>query len=342
MSLDPSGTGLKGSAFGLSFTEQNSELVLLPVPWEATTSYGGGASEGPDAILEASSQVDLFDFDFGKFYERGIAYVESPELANIQSINEKAKALAQNVATGLEEGKTEADFSEEIQLVNTHSETVHNWVYEKCKKLHKEKKLVGLVGGDHSSPYGLIKQLSEEHRGDFGILHVDAHADLRRAYQGFTHSHASIMYNVLQLKHRPSHLIQVGVRDYSEEEVEVMQEEEVSCHFDRDLKRKLFRGANWAQLCQEIVQELPEKVYISFDIDGLSPDLCPGTGTPVPGGLSFDEAVELLTEVARQKKTVIGFDLCEVAPHISGSEWDANVGARILYKLCGLQLSARA
>ena len=339
MTIDPGGTGIKGQIFGLPFTEKDSDLVLVPVPWEATTSYGGGAALGPEAILEASSQVDLLDYDFGTFYERGLAYLKTQELSQISAVNDKAKRIAQEVIGGLEEGQTEEDFSEQIQLVNTHSETVHNWVYEKCKALRAQGKAVAVVGGDHSSPLGLIKCLSEEFKGNFGILHVDAHADLRKAYQGFTYSHASIMYNVLQLKNPPQELIQVGVRDYSQEEVDVMKEYETICNFDRALRKRLFKGETWSDICREIVRQLPEKVYVSFDIDGLSPDLCPGTGTPVPGGLSFDEAVELLAEVRSQGKTVVGMDLCEVAPQASDSDWDANVGARVLYKLCGLLLS---
>ncbi len=330
---------MKGQIFGLPFTEQNSELILLPVPWEATTSYGGGASGGPEAILEASSQVDLLDYDFGTFYERGLTYYQGSELKQMAGINDKAKLIAQSVIEGLEEGRAEEEFAEQVGLVNTHSATVHNWVYEKAKAFRSAGKMVGVIGGDHSSPLGLIKCLSEEFKGDFGILHIDAHADLRQAYQGFTHSHASIMYNVLQLRHPPKELVQVGVRDYSQDEVDVMKEYGTICHFDRAIKKRLFQGETWNQICQEIVAQLPARVYVSFDIDGLSPDLCPGTGTPVPGGLSFDQAVELLAEVRAQGKSVVGMDLCEVAPHPSGSDWDANVGARVLYKLCGLMLS---
>jgi agmatinase len=103
---------------------------------------------------------------------------------------------------------------------------------------------------------------------------------------------------------------------------------------------KAFEGTTWAQQCQEIIAHLPEKVYISFDIDGLAADNCPATGTPVPGGLSFNQALYLLEKVVASGRKIVGFDLVEVAPADKQDEWDANVGARMLYKLCGLILKS--
>ena len=94
----------------------------------------------------------------------------------------------------------------------------------------------------------------------------------------------------------------------------------------------LFEGRTWDSICREMIQELPDKVYISFDIDGLDPKLCPNTGTPVPGGFSFQQAMYLIRKVVESGREIIGFDLCEVAPGDEG-DWDANVGARVLYRL---------
>ncbi len=193
--------------------------------------------------------------------------------------------------------------------------------------------MVGIVGGDHSVPYGFIKALSELKPG-FGILQIDAHADLRDAYEGFTFSHASIMYNALKLNGIKK-LVQVGVRDECEDEINLVAKNELIVQYDDYLMAAAeFEGKNWGKQCVEIISKLPERVYVSFDIDGLSPEFCPNTGTPVPGGLSFQKAVYLLRKLVESGRKIIGFDVSEVAP--GKDEWDANVGARIIYKLCNL------
>ena len=109
-----------------------------------------------------------------------------------------------------------------------------------------------------------------------------------------------------------------------------------------DLRRGLFDGESWGRLAGRIAADLPQEVYVSFDIDGLDPSLCPHTGTPVVGGLSFPEAVALLRTVAESGRRIVGFDLNEVAPDPTGrSEWDGNVGARLLYKEIGFALMSQ-
>jgi agmatinase len=192
--------------------------------------------------------------------------------------------------------------------------------------------MVAMVGGEHSVPLGYIRALSEQHER-FGILQIDAHADLRKSYEGFTYSHASIMYNVLKLP-AVGRLVQVGIRDYSHDEVNLMKRAmgRVIAFLDEDIKERLYNGKTWDSICDEIVGQLPKEVYISFDIDGLDPKLCPHTGTPVAGGLEFHQAVHLIKKVALSGRIIIGFDLCEVAG--GDDDWDANVGARILFHLC--------
>jgi len=212
------------------------------------------------------------------------------------------------------------------------------------KALLAQGKLPGVVGGDHSVALGAIRAVAERHPG-LGLLHFDAHADLRRAYEGFRWSHASIMYNVLSDVPGVARLVQVGVRDYSDEEEAFLQANrgQVTTYFDPDLRRSLVDGESWSRIALRIVASLPRDVYVSFDIDGLDPALCPHTGTPVPGGLSFAEASAVLRLVVESGRRIVGFDLSEVAPDPAGGEWDGNVGARVLYKLIGFALlSARA
>lgn len=322
--------------FGIPMSEEDSRVTLVPVPWEVTTSYGCGASDGPRIIREASEQIDLFDFETGKAYEAGYFMREFP--TELKTINNKYKEKAQELIllrTNQSKDKTHMDLL--AKEVNEACEKMTQWVYDQCKSVLKNKKLLGLVGGDHSTPWGAIQAVADEHKGEFGVLHIDAHADLRKAYQGFTQSHASIMYNVMTGDKRPQKLVQVGIRDFCEEEFNFIQSrKDIHTFFDLDLKRRLFNGESWAQICQDILKELPQKVYISFDIDGLDPVFCPSTGTPVPGGLSIDQIFFLFNEIHKSGRQIVAFDLNEVS---SGgqeeAEWDGNVGARVLYKLCG-------
>ncbi|MCB0415940.1 MAG: arginase family protein, partial [Bdellovibrionales bacterium] len=218
--------------------------------------------------------------------------------------------------------------------INTNSLRLNQWVYAKTISLLESGKIVACLGGEHSIPYGAIKAYSE--RNSFSILHIDAHADLRVAYQGFEHSHASIMNQVMTLSKPPQKLVQVGIRDFCAEEYDYINEHKnIKTYFDYAIKQDLFSGKTWIELCEEIVDQLGENVYISFDIDGLLPELCPQTGTPVPGGLSFEQAVFLLKTLSDKGKKIIGFDLCEVAQRDSENYWDGVVGARVLYQLCG-------
>lgn len=341
MIFDPNSTGsLNSGLFGLPYTREESELIVLPVVWEATTSYGDGTSEGPRAILEASAQVDLYDIELGEFYERGLFMEPLENLEWMRSLNHDAKASAKEIREHLEAGEDlTSPLIEAKARVNTASHKVNDWVYNQATAALQSGKKVAVIGGDHSSPFGLIRAVSEKHKGKFGVLHVDAHADLRNAYQGFTYSHASIMYNVMTSSFKPEKLVQVGIRDFCREEKDLIDSRsDIRTFFDRDLKLELDEGTPWRAIAQEIIGELPQNIYISFDIDGLDPQFCPNTGTPVPGGLSFDQALSLLAEIRRQGKTIVGFDLNEVAPGPHGSQWDGNVGARLLFKLCGYYL----
>lgn len=325
-----------GAGFlGAQLAPTEASLLLIPVPWEATTSYGGGTHLGPNVILQASHQLDLEDAAFGQPYRAGITYLDANE--EILKINHLAREAAISVIRALEQGQSDPAH---LQQVNDSSQAVNQLVYQQASELLAQHKLVGVVGGDHSSPQGLIQALTEQYPA-FGILHLDAHHDLRQAYEGFTHSHASIFYNVMEQFPQVTRLVQIGIRDYSRGEANYarQQAERIQVFYGADLFRQKAQGVTWQSLCQQIVGALPEQVYISFDIDALDPPYCPNTGTPVPGGLSFDEASYLLEQLTLAGKTIIGFDLCEVAP--GEDEWDANVGARILYKLCGATLRSQ-
>lgn len=336
MEFDPNGPAASDGLFGLPYDYDSSKLVLLPCPWEVTTSYGGGTALGPKTVLQASQQVDLFSRQFGKAYENGYFLEEFPE-----DILEKNNALKESAQWIVEEkykenGET-ADVKKEQEKVNRASDEFNDWVYRRSKRILDHGKICAVLGGDHSTPYGLMRALGEKHQNDYSVLHLDAHHDLREAYQGFTHSHASIFHNVMESAFAPKKLVQVGIRDFCEEEhLYYKDSDRIECFYDRDIEEALFNGRTWKSLCDEIVSKLTDKVYLSTDIDGLNPALCPHTGTPVPGGLSFTQFDYLLQRVAESGKKIIGFDLVEVAPDPQGlSELDGNVGARVLFQLCG-------
>jgi agmatinase len=322
-----------GNFFGFPDAAENAEIVLIPVEWDATTSYRKGAAQGAKAILGASLQLDFFDLDVENAWNTKIT-----TLATIRNDNHQVGTLADEIIADLENGR-KID-TVKLNKVNVACSELNKKVYEKSRSVvvgnegTKQSKKIALIGGDHSCSLGLIRALAEAN-SDFGILHIDAHADLRNAYEGFIYSHASIMYNVLKEIKSVSKIIQVGLRDFSPDEYELGKNNlHIEQFFDRKMREELFNGGNWHSLCEKIVKILPDKVYVSFDIDGLSPDNCPNTGTPVPGGMSYNEVVYLLKVLKQSGRKIIGFDLCEVVPSKNGNEWDANVGARILYQLC--------
>jgi len=331
--FDPDAPATGDGIYGLPFTPDDAAVVVVPVPFEATTSYGGGTSRGPKAVLEASRQVDLYDHETGRPYATGIAMLAIPR--KVVSWNRRAKVLAAPVIK--EGGAVDPKTRSAAEKVNKIGEAVNDWVYEKTIDLLDQDKMAVILGGDHSVPFGAIRAHSERYPG-MGILHLDAHADLRDAYEGFTWSHASIFHNVMTRLPRVAKLVQVGVRDLGQAESEMIASSRgrIETFFDADLALRKDRGESFASIADSVVAALPDAVYLSWDIDGLDPTLCPGTGTPVPGGLSWNEAIGLLRAVVRSGKRIVGLDLCEVSP--GETEWDANVGARLLYKMIGFAL----
>ncbi len=329
-SFDPNAPGASGNLFGLPFAVENAEIVIVPVPWEVTVSYHTGAAQGPQAILDASAQVDLFVRDIPDAWKLGIAMQPVPQNMLEESI--KLRELSSQYSDSLEENADINPAGPVLTKINEACENLNIYVKSTTQRYLKEGKLVGLLGGDHSTPLGFIRALSERY-DRFGILQIDAHADLRKAYEGFTYSHASIMYNALKIP-AVNRLVQVGIRDFCEEEVTVINRSmgRVVTFFDEDIKAAEYAGKTWDSICDQVVQQLPDLVYISFDIDGLDPKLCPNTGTPVGGGFEFHQIAYLIKKVVKANKKIIGFDLNEVAP--GNTDWDANVGARMLYHLC--------
>ena len=333
--FDPNGIGqLNDGMFGLPFTIEECETVLIPVPWEVTVSYGGGTADGPQAILDASYQVDLYDPIVKDAWKLGIAMDEISE--EVRQKSDKWRQAAESYINELANGADEKDVELKEVSNNIQAECLwlNNWVKERCLHYLNQNKIVGLIGGDHSTPLGMMQALGEKF-GNFTILQIDAHADLRNAYEGFEFSHASIMFNAIKIK-EVEKLVQVGIRDYCEEEFNLINSNpKIKTFFDRDIKYAQYNGDSWDRIVNRIINELPQNIYLSFDIDGLDPKLCPNTGTPVSGGFEVEHILFLLEKIVKSGRKIIAFDLNEVSPGV-GNDWDANVAARLLYRICNL------
>jgi agmatinase len=341
--FDPNMAGNpNNNIFGLPFTEEDSRLILLPIPWEVTVSFGAGTSRAADHIFKASLQVDLFDPDVKDGWKQGFYMrpVDKKVLLKSDYLRKEAELYIDYISKG-DDVQLNKFMCRSLKEINEGSKFLNQWVYEQTKELLDNGKLVGLIGGDHSTPLGFYRAIAEKH-GDFGILQIDAHHDLRKAYEDFKYSHASIMYNALTEVPEIKKLVQVGVRDYCGEEFDCMcsSDKRVVTYFDQILKERQYEGQTWKQIVDEIVAHLPEKVYISFDIDGLDPKLCPNTGTPVAGGFEADQVNYMFKKVIESGRKLIGFDLVEVG--IGENAMDANVGARMLFKLCNLMIKSNS
>ncbi|AFY49055.1 arginase family hydrolase, arginase/agmainase/formiminoglutamate hydrolase [Nostoc sp. PCC 7524] len=337
---NPSGVGeINGNLLGLPCDYESANLIVFAVPWEVTVSYGAGTANGPQRILDASIQLDLFDFDNHDGWKQGIFLVEIPQ--DILEKNNYYRDLAAQIIERLAQGKAltdTPDLTPVLTEINQASQQVNQWLFTQSQAAMNKGKRVAVIGGDHSSPLGYFQALAAKYP-NFGILHIDAHADLRDAYEGFEFSHASIMFNAMKIP-QISKLVQVGLRDICHDEVEIIDQSNhrIVAYYDPAIKQKLYSGTTWIELCQEMISHLPEYVHISFDVDGLDPKLCPNTGTPVPGGLELEQSFCLFRELVNSGRKIIGFDVCEVGD----AEWDGNVGARIVYKLANfLDLSQR-
>lgn len=342
---------------------QNAPLVYLPLRWDATISnQRRGAAKAPDEIFKASFEIDSYDsvikdpfqtlvvnekFDTDKSIKCN-PYCWLHTDGSIKKLNKKAStAFDAWLATG------------KNKYLNKVRESWNEFAYEVFDEVSScvtRGQIPAIVGGDHSCAIPAINKINRYKSKvdpDFSILHIDAHMDLRKNYQGFEFSHASAMRN-----HKEKNIVQVGVRDFSDEEKNIADKmNNIKTWDDFYLKKMKMKGdinGDWDTISNSISNDLKFKnVWISFDIDALNPYLCPNTGTPVPGGLDWDEAVHLLEVVAKNHK-IIGFDLCEVAPHdrdeflysyqfanFKPDQWDANVGMRLLYKLSSLALASQ-
>jgi agmatinase len=338
--------------FGLPNTPlEKAKIVFIPVPWEGTVSYGKGTAEAPRALLEASEQLDWYDLDVANVNKLGFHFL------NGEKEDQLSKFLWETF------GATSPADADKLDATNKAGLKVNEYTYNQTMRCYRHGQIPAVVGGEHSVSFGAIEAAGRKYP-TFDILHIDAHMDMRNAYEGYTWSHASVMFNVAARIPGIQNIVQVGIRDFCTEELEyvdtlnsgvekprikhIIESEnmfgglgqintKVWTHFDQELAREKFQGKTWLRLCDRILAPLHEYVWVTIDIDGLNPSWCPRTGTPVPGGLEYNELVFLLKRLALSGRKIIGFDLVEVG----NSEWDANVGMRLLYKMSGFAAASQ-
>ena len=341
--FDPNGVGVaNGNIFGFPVAESDADIIIIPIPWDATASYGKGTSDGPQAILDASTQLDFYHPQLPDAWKTKVFM--TPISDDWKKINTDLCIQAIEYIQFLEQGgelTANSEYTPVVENINSTQLALKDNLKERASALLKAGKTVAVLGGEHSTPLGLIEAIDAEGL-PFGVLQIDAHADLRDAYEGFQQSHASIMFNVLKNCNNLEKLVQVGIRDVAHSEVEITaNDSRVNTFFDWDIKRRQYEGESWKSIVDSILLSLPERVYISFDIDGLNPALCPNTGTPVAGGFELEQINYLFFQLVESGKKIVGFDLNEVSPGSTG-DWDANVGARALWNLvCAAEKSRK-
>ena len=207
--FNPNGVGVdNGAYYGLPFTPEEAALVLVSAPWDVTVSYGAGTALAPDALIEASTQLDLYDASAPGLARRH--RYGRHRLFAAGGVPQAAGRCRTGDRTSRRGGAPDDERIERrLRRINEGCAAMNDNIYRQARQWLSQGKVVGLVGGDHSTPYGLIRAVAEK-EGSLGILHIDAHCDLREAYEGFEFSHASIMFNVLRDLPQVSKLVQVA------------------------------------------------------------------------------------------------------------------------------------
>lgn len=257
---------------------------VIPVPFEASVSYGTGTAQGPRAIIEASAQLELFD---GK---------RIPAVHGIHTAD-----------------PVDCDGRPEEVLARIEAAVGRCLALDKCPVV---------LGGEHTVSAGAISALRRKH-GRFGVVQFDAHADLRDSYQGSAHSHACVMRRIAETG---IPVVQLGTRSYSLEEQRYRQEHAITSYDAETICRHGVESVT-------LPADFPDRIYLTFDVDGLDASVMPATGTPVPGGLSWYQALWLIERILAER-ACIGFDIVEFAP-IAGQHWADFTAAQLTYAIMG-------
>ena len=332
--LGDEAVGDGGYYFGEKGGPADAEIVIVSAPWSVTADFGRGATYTPDAVIDASLESNLYDVVTGLSAEGCVATAEIDY--NIQECSELLGREAERIAKRTNDAEP-ASIGEyrarKIAHINEGFSEMHASIYKQVRHWVSKGKRIALVGGDHSVAFGAVKAIAE-HYSEVGVLFIDAHADFAREGEIYKYSHRSIARNIVEEIRDVAHLVEVGVRDISRAETEaLLANEKVELFLAERLAAKRFEGSSWGDLCREVVAKLPQKVYVSFDIDALKIEFCNNTNAPVPGGMTFDEVLYLVNTVVESGREIVGFDISEVVSSLD-NKMDAIVGAKVLAKMC--------
>ena len=322
-----------GFYFGDRTKPSKADVVIVSAPWSVTADFGRGATYTPDAIIDASTGRDCYDAPTGISVAGRVATAEIDY--NIQELSEHLGREAERIAhhTSADDSVVGEYVARKVAHINEGFAEMQAAVYKQTKLWAAKGKRIAVVGGDHSVAFGAVKALSEQYE-EMGVLFIDAHADFCREGEVFNYSHRSIARNIVEEIPTVARLVEVGVRDISEAESKELQaNSKVELFLAEKVAARRFEGESWGDICREIVGKLPQKVYVSLDIDALKIEFCNNTNAPVPGGMTFDEVVYLVKIVVESGREVVGFDISEVVSSID-DKMDAIVGARLLAKMC--------
>ena len=258
-----------------------SKYVLLSVPYDKTSTFQKGADLGPQAILDASDSIELYD------------------------------VVTDN------EAYTAGIYTDDFQYNFDTPEAMVQSVYDRVKHFLNQKKTVGLLGGEHSVSVGAIKALSEKYH-QLSVLQIDAHADLREEYHDSPYNHACVMRRAQEY----ANVVQVGIRSVCSEEREFIVPENMF------YAHEIRKNPNWID---QVINKLSDYVYLTIDLDGFDPSIVPGTGTPLPGGLSWYEVNDLLEQLFTRKR-VVAFDVVELCPQPDDKTSDV-LAAVLVYRI---------
>ncbi|MDR1878874.1 MAG: agmatinase [Bacteroidales bacterium] len=260
---------------------ENASVVLLPVPYDGTSTFVKGADKGPQAIIDASDSIELYD------------------------IEEDTEIYLQGIHT-----------AEPVREFSS-PEAMADAVYRRVQRYLKDNKLTGLLGGEHSVSIGAIRATAEKYP-DLTVLQLDAHADLRDEYQGSAYNHACVMRRAQTF----ASVVQVGIRSMC------LEEKPNSIAQNLFYAHTVHHSATWMQ---DAIDRLGDTVYLTIDLDCFDPSVLPSTGTPLPGGLSWQQVLDFISEVNKHT-TIVGFDVVELCPNPSDKSSDV-LAAVLTYKL---------
>lgn len=275
---------------------KNARFVILPVPYDLTASYGSGIRDGPLAIIEASTHMELYDEELrANTYEAGI------------------HTLSQMKPTTL-----------------GHEEIIKR-VQEASSYIIKSNKIPVMLGGEHSITLGMVKALKKKYP-NLSVLQFDAHADMRDSYQDNPFNHACVARRISEI----CPIVQVGIRSLSEDEAIFLrkgakrQKQKITTYY-ADIKNGKF--SSQTKLWSKIVKHLTNDVFITIDLDVFDPSIMPAIGTPEPGGMGWYDVLGILKAVIAKKNTV-GFDVVELCP-IPGNIAPNFLAAKLIYRIMG-------